>query len=46
MMIDIELTEEEMENLSNGGFMTLVLTEGVRVTVTKDTDYNYDEDEC
>lgn len=43
MMLDIELSVEEVENLNNGGFLVLVLEDGIRVTITKDP--NYEEEE-
>ena len=36
MILDIELTEEEMSNIDNGGFYVLILYDGVKVIVTKD----------
>lgn len=36
MILDIELTEEEMSNINNGGFYVLILHDGVKVIVTKD----------
>lgn len=35
MMIDINLTNEELANLENGGFIT-VMVDGLRITVVKD----------
>lgn len=40
MYIDIYLEEEEVEHLEGGGFITLLLDGGIRVTVTIDTDDN------
>lgn len=38
--IGVELTEMEIENLSRGGFITLLGDRGIRVTVTKDVSDN------
>lgn len=39
MYLDIELTPQELARLSKGGFISLCLKDGVRITVTRDTDY-------
>lgn len=36
MIIDLHLDPEEMTRLEAGGFMTLVLPDGVRVVIKKD----------
>lgn len=36
MILDIELTDEEMCNIDNGGFYVVILHDGVKIIVTKD----------
>lgn len=36
MYLDIELTNEELKRLDEGGFITLILPPGIRVIVKKD----------
>lgn len=44
MILDIELTDEEISNLEKGGFFILYLFDGVKITITKDTiDKNQEE---
>lgn len=38
MTLDLYLTEREMTNLENGGFITTILADGLRVTVTKENE--------
>lgn len=36
MILDVELTDEEMCNIDNGGFYIAILHDGVKIIVTKD----------
>lgn len=36
MMLDVELTDEEIFNLEKGGFFILYLFDGIKITITKD----------
>ena len=36
MYLDIKLSEEELQRLERGGFLTLSLPNGIRITVVKE----------
>lgn len=41
--IDIELSEEEMDRLEQGGFIVVLLDKNIRVTITKGKEDDYVE---
>lgn len=45
MNIDIYLEPKEVNNLRRGGFISLVLDDGIRITVTKDPEDEEDYEE-
>lgn len=36
MILEIELSDEDLSNLEKGGFFIMYLVDGVKVTITKD----------
>ena len=38
MILDLELTKSELINLKKGGFITLVLPDGIRIVIVKDSE--------
>lgn len=44
MILDVELSEEDISNLKKGGFFILYLFDGIKVTINKDKTHNIQEE--
>lgn len=45
MYLNIQLNKEELQTIENGGFITLLSGDGIRIIVKKDSDTEVNADE-